>query len=352
MRARTVIASLIAVGGFTLLGGSSVRAGGGACIDDAVGQYKECQAQCKEDYQTAKDACLNRDHDCVEVCRAKRDSCVQDSGLPAALDACNATLHDANGRFLPLYIQMPQIGTDTWFHPMLVYVTAVFLKVLPLSEWALRLPTVFVGLVDIALMYFLARRVFGSRTYGWFAAALLALTPAHFIHSRFALDYIYPVPFTLLWLWCVVRFEQGGDRRVLFGAGLALGIGFYSYIGAVMLMPIYFLLTLCYIVVKYRRADRALCLLSIGFVLPLTVLLFWLVKHPTLVDETIARYGVSGQSKLHSLRALVRYPQLQEYIAQYWNLNNPVYLFFVGSSNWVDSTRRAGVFLVAIFLPP
>ena len=95
MRARTVIASLIAVAGFTLVGGNSVRAGGGACIDDAVGQYKECQGQCKEDFQTAKDACLNRDHDCVEVCRAKRDSCVQDSGLGAAIDACNAALHDA-----------------------------------------------------------------------------------------------------------------------------------------------------------------------------------------------------------------------------------------------------------------
>ena len=32
------------------------------------------------------------------------------------------------------------------------------------------------------------------------AALLLALTPAHFIHSRFALDYLYPVPFTLAWL--------------------------------------------------------------------------------------------------------------------------------------------------------
>jgi hypothetical protein len=76
MRARRAIVSCTAVAGFALLGGGSGARAGGVCIDDAVGQYRECQAQCQEDYQAAKDACPNRDHDCVELCRAERDSCV------------------------------------------------------------------------------------------------------------------------------------------------------------------------------------------------------------------------------------------------------------------------------------
>src|SRR3954471_13623538 len=63
------------------------------------------------------------------------------------------TLHDANGRLLPLYFQMSQIGGNVWFHPAIVYVTAAFLRVLPLSEWTVRLPTVLIGLIDVALMY-------------------------------------------------------------------------------------------------------------------------------------------------------------------------------------------------------
>ena len=47
----------------------------GPCIDDAKRQFKDCKATCKEDFQVAKDACLNRDHDCVEVCRARRAEC-------------------------------------------------------------------------------------------------------------------------------------------------------------------------------------------------------------------------------------------------------------------------------------
>src|SRR5499427_8087355 len=64
------------------------------------------------------------------------------------------TAHDTNGRLLPLYFQMPQIGANVWFHPMIVYAMVPFLAVLPLSEFAIRLPSVVVGLVNVTLVYF------------------------------------------------------------------------------------------------------------------------------------------------------------------------------------------------------
>src|SRR6266849_6298410 len=65
------------------------------------------------------------------------------------------TARDVNGRFLPLYIQF---SNTAWFQPMIVYFTALFFKVLPVSETTIRLPTVVMGLIDIALMYLVARR--------------------------------------------------------------------------------------------------------------------------------------------------------------------------------------------------
>ena len=65
------------------------------CIGDAKEQFSDCKGQCKEDFQLAKDNCLNRDHDCVEVCRAAREECRIASGIDAALDACRDTLRDA-----------------------------------------------------------------------------------------------------------------------------------------------------------------------------------------------------------------------------------------------------------------
>src|SRR5438128_1409407 len=75
--------------------------------------------------------------------------------------AIATTAHDTNGRFLPLYFQMPPIGENVWFQPALVYFSAPFLKVLPLSEWTVRLPSVVVAVIDVVLMYLLARRLFG-----------------------------------------------------------------------------------------------------------------------------------------------------------------------------------------------
>jgi hypothetical protein len=65
------------------------------CIGDAKSQFIECRGQCKEDYQAAKDACLNRDHECVEVCRARREECRLATGIDADLAACDATLRAA-----------------------------------------------------------------------------------------------------------------------------------------------------------------------------------------------------------------------------------------------------------------
>jgi hypothetical protein len=81
--------SLLAVLAGTALFATTARAGAGPCIVAAKGQYVEAIKACKETMQESKDACLNRDHDCVEVCRDTRYQCVVDTGLAAAVAVCN-----------------------------------------------------------------------------------------------------------------------------------------------------------------------------------------------------------------------------------------------------------------------
>jgi hypothetical protein len=61
----------------------------GQCVKAAAGDYKDCKAGCKETLQTAKDACINKDHDCVEACRDVRADCRDATGFDAAIKACN-----------------------------------------------------------------------------------------------------------------------------------------------------------------------------------------------------------------------------------------------------------------------
>src|SRR5258708_6990122 len=61
---------------------------------------------------------------------------------------------DLHGTAAPLYFP---ILRGYWAQPLVVYFTALFLKLLPLSETAIRLPSVTVGVADVVLMYLAAK---------------------------------------------------------------------------------------------------------------------------------------------------------------------------------------------------
>lgn len=80
--------------GLSLVAVGAARAGN-PCVGDAREQFTDDYAQCKEDYQVAKDNCVNKDHACVEACRAGREQCVIASGLPDDLEQCRTDLYAA-----------------------------------------------------------------------------------------------------------------------------------------------------------------------------------------------------------------------------------------------------------------
>ena len=190
--------------------------------------------------------------------------------------ALASTGHDVVGERLPLYfkIQMPGETRWGWFTPAIFYLTALFLKVLPLSERAVRLPTVCVGVADVVLLYWVGRHVFKREGYALFAAGLLALAPAHFMLSRYALDYVYPLPFMLAWLLCLLLFLERGRLAWLFAATACLGVGFYSYIASVLLMTMYFGLT-GLVLLQTKQTWRAYAVAAAGFALPLLPFAAW-----------------------------------------------------------------------------
>jgi hypothetical protein len=68
------------------------------CVLDAKVELKDCKTGCTEDFQVAKDDCFNRDHACMEVCRARREECRLATGIDADFAACRATLQGAKQR--------------------------------------------------------------------------------------------------------------------------------------------------------------------------------------------------------------------------------------------------------------
>lgn len=244
-----------------------------------------------------------------------------------------------DGVFLPLYVYIPI--SASWFMPYIYYWTALWLQVLPFAEWSIRVATAVIGIAGLILVYRVARRLLDDRVLALVAAAMLACAPTYFILSRYALDYIYPVPFILGWLYCLVTgLENGRSRRWLFAAGLCLGAGFYSYIASMALMPIYCALTLAVLFAAKRPArDRAA--MVAGFAIPLIVFAIWLLQHPDVFRTTAERYGFAGQEVRGAPMDLAAIAD------RYWRFFHPDFLFLTGDSYLPFSTRNDGVFPLA-----
>ncbi len=254
---------------------------------------------------------------------------------------------DLNGRLLPLYF--PEQGYDAGRDPSAIYATAIVLRAMPLSERAIRLPSVFIGLLDLVLMFFVARRLFGRDAYGLCAAALLMLTPAHFLHAREATAVLYPVPFVLAWLLALSVFVQRPSGAALLAASTALGLGIFSYIAALVQMP----LLLLYTAWTAMRAGfrRWMAPLAVGAGVPIALLVLWYVTHPSRVDDIAHTYNIydtRALSPVQGLKNLLSYFSLGVRMDTYWNFFNPSFLFISGPPDVTGSARNAGVFVLSL----
>ena len=257
------------------------------------------------------------------------------------------TGRDLNGERFPLFIKItdllvPNHSSRIWYQPVLFYLLAFDFLFLPVDEWSSRLPTTLIAVLDILLVYLIARRLF-DRRIGLIAAVLLALTPAHFILSRQALDYICPLPIVLGWLLLVIIHLQTRRTAPLIAAAVLLGAGSYTYVSSWVVMPCLALLTVAVV----RPPLRIVATMVAGYLVPLLPAAAWLATHRQAVVDTLGRYRLDSVDAAASAG-----PDAFERVTVYWNYFNPSFLFFAGGSNPTMATRQVGVFLlpIAVFL--
>ena len=257
------------------------------------------------------------------------------------------TGRDTNGRMFAVYF--PEPGFSGGRDPVCIYVTAAVLKALPFTEEAIRLPSALVGALGVGLIFILAHRLFGQSSTAWIVAAVLATTPTYFIHSRFALSVIYPVPFVLLWLLSLQRHLAAPRRYSAALCGFALGLGIYSYLASVLMMPLYLGVTCA--VLAIRREWRDVGLAVAAFAVALIPLVLWQFVQPDRYTDLTAMYRMFQQQPgprpnfLDMVGSAIR-----QRLDVYWDTFNPSRLFFTGESSMHISTREVGSFLLPVGL--
>jgi 4-amino-4-deoxy-L-arabinose transferase-like glycosyltransferase len=257
------------------------------------------------------------------------------------------------GDFLPVMVEIgdplggpPMPWGNTYYQPLLFYVIAATLHVLPFNEASARLPVAMIGgVIAPLLMYGVAYRVIGSRAGAIAAAAVLGLSPANVLISRRALDYVGPLPFVLAWIWCLWSWTRERRNWQAFAVGLILGSAVYSYITSWLLMPIYLAVS----AIVFARASvtplKTLALSWSGFALALLPLLGWVALHPDTLRDTFARYEMADQQTSLLTGDPAAILGVLDAYASYFD---PRLWFVYGSPSLTTSTGRVGVFLLPI----
>ena len=284
------------------------------------------------------------------------DSAPPHTQIDEAMIAINAhaiatTGRDIGGEFLPLYTQTDK---QSWYQPLVIYVRVLTFMVLPLNEWSMRVPTVLLALTNIALMFLLILRLYGNVPLAAVAGAMLGLTPGHFIHGRYGLDYLYPVTFILGWLLCLAAYREQRREHHLWMAAGVLGLGFYCYISSIVLMPLY--LVLMVLMLLEQQAPRRSVMGSVAaFAALLLPFVIWVISHPEAYGATVSKYGLYDNSQLNAaqgLRSALSFLGVSQRLSQYWNYFDPSLLFFGSGIKVQFSTNLVGVFLLpmAVFM--
>ncbi len=142
-------------------------------------------------------------------------------------------------------------GTDEWGfkypatfysfgddkNPVHIYLTAVSVAVLGLSEFAVRVPVLILGVLNVILLYFLGSIFFKSKTAGFFAALSLAVSPYSIIFSHFNHELNFTIFFFLAGLLFFYR-GISGNGTLLFFAFLCFSIDILTYNSAKVIVPL------------------------------------------------------------------------------------------------------------------
>ena len=273
--------------------------------------------------------------------------------------ALATTGRDLTGARLPLLFNLWDPQGDmavqsrfrAWYQPVLFYLVALTLQVLPFNEVSVRLPMAIVGgVVSPVLMYIVAMRLLKDRRVALLAAMVLALSPSLLLMSRQTLDYVCPVPFVLGWLWCLVSFVESGKPSRAFLGGLVLGAGFYSYVAAWLFTPLCLVLTWVTCFRVRSNPWRASVLATAGFLIPLALLIPWAWMHPETFRETARRYLVGDGVSItlaEGVQRFARLSHLRQIAETYVSYFDPMFLFVRGGARLTTTTGRAGVFVIA-----
>ena len=148
------------------------------------------------------------------------------------------TGHDQHGNSWPVDFQ----SFNDYKPGLYVYIVLPFVKVLGLTEWAVRIPNALIGVASVYLIYLLVKELFGKEkeTLPLIAALFLAISPWHIHFSRGGWEANTATFFLMVGvLFFAKYFSKEGNRRFyLIYSILAFVAAIYTYQATRVISPL------------------------------------------------------------------------------------------------------------------
>lgn len=182
------------------------------------------------------------------------------------------TGRDENGNLLPFYID--SFGD---FRPAgYFYLTAPFIKVFGLNDFAARFPAALFGVLTVILLFFLTEKIFKNRFVAFLSAFLLAISPWHIIVTRATSESSVAIFLVTLGAYLFLVGTEKKNLWYFFFTFSAFFISFYFYHTPRIFVPLLLvgLLVLSWQKLESRKIKKAtLTLAAMGFVVSTLVIL-------------------------------------------------------------------------------
>lgn len=203
------------------------------------------------------------------------------SSFPAGLNADEAALgynayslistgKDEHGH--PWPVNLESFGD---YKPALyAYILIPFVKVLGLTELAVRLPSALFGVLAVIFIYLLARELFENSKIGKIAAFLLAISPWHVHFSRGGWEVNVATTLMIIGTWSFIRWTKTAKFLSFVICILSFVLSMYTYQSARVLSPLLGLgLAIFYVKALLSRPKQTLvaALLALVMLLPLGI---------------------------------------------------------------------------------
>ena len=174
------------------------------------------------------------------------------------------------------------------------YALALSFKLFGVSILSIRLVVATAGVLSCLLLYLLVKRLWGWRT-AFVAAMLLAVMSWHVTFSRLGMQNITAPLFAIVTLYFLVRAMDTGCSTDYLWAGLAAGIGVYTYTPFRLVAGIMGLLLAHQVLSRpsfLRRHLNELTIMVVAAVLAMLPLLIYAVQHPQEFSRRINETSV------------------------------------------------------------